>query len=209
MLWRGCVRLSGTAGREKTMTVPRPAPVRASRLTLECSSPRSARSSCTWRPRARPPGRCGPTPRRCIPASGQAPSERPGPDQRPDHRGPEQVHATSCLVARLRRSPEYAGVHHCEVIAGRNRSISGVEARAGPSAWDAAGSRCCPGGPAITNLRPRLRPGVPGPACGRCRSPRPGPRPSPAGRVAAYLAASGGPRPRTPRQRPAAASRAW
>jgi len=24
MLWRGCVRLSGTAGREKTMTVPRP-----------------------------------------------------------------------------------------------------------------------------------------------------------------------------------------
>ena len=31
---------------------------------------------------------CGPAPRRCIPASDQAPGERPGPDQRPDHRGP-------------------------------------------------------------------------------------------------------------------------
>ena len=49
-------------------------------------------------------------------------------------------------------------MHHGEVIAGEE-PVNGIEARAGPSAWDAAGSRCCPGGPAITNLRPRLRPG--------------------------------------------------
>ena len=72
---------------------------------------------------------CGPAPSRCIPASGQAPGERPGPDQRPDHRGPEQVHATSCLAARLRRSPEYAGVRHGDVIAGRNRPVNGAGAR--------------------------------------------------------------------------------
>ena len=47
------------------MTAPQSRPGSPSSWTPGACSRRSARSGCTWPPRARPPGRSGPIPRRC------------------------------------------------------------------------------------------------------------------------------------------------
>ena len=103
-------------------------------------APRSARSGCTWPPRARPPRRCGPTPRRCTGSPPPTCSARPaGPA------GSRSAATTcssgwcSCWAGTAPRTPATSS--------GRCSSSSGgwPPRRSSPTRWPGCGRRTVPG----------------------------------------------------------------